>query len=287
MLLPLLASAGLAAEVITVPYRLRPSGHLEVMLSIEGGDEIPFVVDTGATVTMIAASTWAATSRADNRGIPLAGQGAGGKVSVRLVTGVDIVLGGEDVRVGAAVVGDLPEDEQGAIHGLLGRDVLRRYLVEVDPKAQVIRLHPPRAFAADPEAFVVLPMEPTRGRLSSVDISLGGAPVTAVIDLGAQGSVINRVAGTAAKVHKAEGAVPFSGQGVGGGSLDFALVETSSLRLGDLELGPMHLAEADLPVFGPLRLDDEPAMILGLDVLGGRHLYLDDHARTLAISRVR
>lgn len=287
-MLSLFLPVALAAEptLVEVPYERAPTGHYLVPVSVEGAPAVPFVLDTGASVTVIAPEVWRAAGGDPDRGLKVGARGAGGKVApMRIATDVDFVLGGAPVRVGAALLMDFPAPAEGdgdTPGGLIGRDLLRRYVVELDEAAGTLRLHPPGATPV-PD-LEVLPMHKVRAGLTSVTVTIGGVPIPAVLDLGAAVSILNGPARALAGVAPIADCVGV-GMGLDQQELRLDCVQVGALGLGGVTLTEVPLHAGDLPIFGPLRLDDEPAMILGADVLGDRHLVLDDGRRQLGLSR--
>jgi hypothetical protein len=65
----------------------------------------------------------------------------------------------------------------------------------------------------------------------------------------------------------------------------YSLRRFNSIAIGDTRFHPGALAISDLPVFAPIGMDQAPAMIVGLDLLGDRRFLIDYPARRLLIER--
>ena len=120
-------------------------------------------------------------------------------------------------------------------------------------------------------------------------VSLEGRPVTAVLDTGARQTFVNWHAARAAGIEPgAPGLVRGTGRG-GATAHGFAFdtMRFDALAVGDTRFATPSLAIADLPVFATLGMAGAPAMILGIDVLGGRRFVVDYPARRLLIEKPR
>jgi predicted aspartyl protease len=227
-----LLSVALAAA-IEIPYRRLESGHLVVEVSVEGQAPVPFVVDTGASVTVLSPATWQAAGGDPERGLKLRAAGAGGVVQdVRLLSGVDLVVAGFPIRVGAAAMVDLGEGLP--FGGLIGRDILRRYVVEVDDTRSTLTLHP-HGTVLELDG-VLLRMRRARGGLTTVELQIGAVGIPALFDLGAAGTILNTAAAALPGVTE----LPDCGDhavGADQSTIHLGCVSIAALALGDLALG--------------------------------------------------
>lgn len=274
---------------IVVPFRRSESGHIVIEVGVEGGAPVTFVVDTGANVTAVSPEAFAASGGDPDRGFLVRGRGAGGAVAgMRVVQGLDLQLAGRTFEIGAGVVMPLPSLGPGEppLAGLLGRDVLRRHVVEIDDRTATFTLHPEGAVLPVADDDVVLPMRRVRGGLTVVTAFVEGQRADAVLDVGASVTVLNGPASRLDGVAHEAGCVA-SILGADGDAQDLDCVRLQSFLLGELELGPTSLNAADLDIFRVLRLSRRPALFLGNDVFAGRRMILDDGRGTLTLSRER
>ena len=137
-----------------------------------------------------------------------------------------------------------------------------------------------------------LPYAEPRANLPTVMTTIAGIPVRALIDSGAQYSVIDRglldalkheVTGAAAQALDARFKMPLLAYGVGG-QPQLGEGTTLDIQVGGLTLGALRTAILQL---GPLALREglSVQLILGQDVLGETVLDLDTDDRRLALSR--
>jgi hypothetical protein len=111
---------------------------------------------------------------------------------------------------------------------------------------------------------------PDSRNLLMVRAKVGTLPVRAIIDTGAQATVGNLALQKA--LRKRQGRVRRQWEDrVQGATGDWqtgmgALL--SPLELGDLIVREAHVTFADLHIFDQWKLDDEPALLIGMDILG-------------------
>jgi hypothetical protein len=120
----------------------------------------------------------------------------------------------------------------------------------------------------------VVPARRRKGQLTIVDADLGGKPISAIIDSGAQGSMCNRLLrDMVRREEQASGSVDRSAPEVvmmetlAGESFSGETVFLPFLRLGGLRLGNVPVTFAEVHVFDVWGLKDTPALLLGMDLL--------------------
>ena len=129
-------------------------GLIFVRAAIGGGPPGAFLLDTGAGTSILDARFAAAAGV--RLGDPIALVGGGGATGARRAENVTLTLaGGAVAAVTDPTVADLTQIDRGMrIHldGILGDDVLRRFVVTLDYRAGAVRLDPPDSAAPPPEA---------------------------------------------------------------------------------------------------------------------------------------
>lgn len=194
------ASAAFAAPIATAPYRIFEAGWLTVDVTVNGRGPYPFVIDTGATRSIVFSSL------AQAQTFPPAG-GALQRVLGTESSGYYPAYTVDELAVGAARLEDLktvilndwrPGD--GAPMGVLGLDFLRRFLIVADAERRELSFYPPgarpprvrsgwRTISLSRENFGL-----DAGDLFIVNAKLNGRRVDLLLDLGATAPVINRAA---------------------------------------------------------------------------------------------
>jgi hypothetical protein len=209
-------------------------------------------------------------------------RGAGGEIGrVEYVGVASMRLGSTVIRGVPAAVLDRGDGNE--IDGLLGMDVLGRYVLEVDLRAHRYALHRKAAGLVSPD-LVAVDYTPLIGAQIALPILVNGRPATAVFDLGASRTFANRRVGlTPDDEHTTITAVI----GSDGNRLTFRPASDVRIGFGELALRAPSVWINDLPIFHTLGLADRPALILGTDALAGRRIVIDPFARRVYVSRAQ
>ena len=160
------------------------------------------------------------------------------------------------------------------IDGVLGVDWLKGQRLTLDFKARKMEITKSRADQDEPGRVVVVPARRRHGQLTIVDADLNGAPISAILDSGAQGSLCNRRLRDLVRKQEAKSrrGQPQETQFVrmetlAGESFTGESLFLPFLRLGGLHLGNVQVTHADMHVFDVWGLKDTPALVLGMDLL--------------------
>lgn len=281
LLLPLSAQAGSQDLMRT------RKGHLVTQVRIAGHGEQWFVVDTGASSSAVYAHARTRMRLAAEPGADIEMHGAGGSQTVRRYRLPRLSVAG--VQADRLLVSGLPEGIQHGeeVTGVLGRDVFGGHLVEFDLASERLGLHRPGELPPSVRGWNAVPIRlmPQAG-LVMLDVMLGDAKVTAVLDTGARKTFVNWRAARAAGVTAGErlGRKKTAG-GATRHAVPYSLRTFDGIAIGATRFRPNALAISDLPVFVTIGMDHAPAMIVGLDLLGDRRFVIDYPARRLLIER--
>jgi predicted aspartyl protease len=278
------------------------TGQLLVPAHVGGGEELWFILDTGASATTITPAT--------RKKLGLAGLGAHSQTDVVAAGGAKLGAQGyrlEHLRVGpreygAMVVWEASLDEVPgdgvAVAGILGQDFLALHDVELDFDGHKLRLYPAgHGVGAITKPLAKVPFTVLPEGLLSIDVRVDdAAPLPAIVDLGASASILNRrgakLAGWEPPLRKEKGSSGAKGKrkakaaAVGA---DGAAIAVVPHPFGHVDMGGRRVSDplffvGDLPVFTTLHLGDRPAMILGLDVLGKHEVVIDYANRALYLT---
>lgn len=244
-------------------------------VTINGQGPFIFVIDTGAGVTALADTVAAAL------GLPSAGP--------LIVHGITTAARTDSVPVERLILRGLifrdlhcpvlPRSHLGA-DGLLGLDVLGRYRLNFDVLRRSASLSSRGMRVVmggeDMSTGSRLPRDSVRsvrgrfGQLILGQTLVEGVPTAAFIDSGAQYSIGNTALRRVVAARRPND-VRFSRQiqlyGVTGQTLSADLARVDSIRLGFSRLGTTPLLFADLHCFRTLELADQPALLIGADLL--------------------
>lgn len=248
-------------------------GHLLVEVAVNGKGPFTMLLDTAAGLTTVT------TALKDELGLVRIGRSpqpmqlAGGAEPVDLYTLGYVRLAGLPAPAPITVILDEPLKYVKPARGILGMNVLSRFSVDIDQPRGRLALS---AFGSPPppgQDWNMMPFTPRHDDFIVVDAEIGGVMARAVIDTGANGTVLND------KLAAALGIVE-GGEGVGAGTILAGGGATLKGRAGPLILARAHWSQievqaAQLPLFRAMEIDDGPAMILGNNVLSQVRLFID------------
>lgn len=278
------ASSAMAAVVVDHPQTELPdtdepatsldtgqsrNDHMMAPVRINGQGPFNFLLDTGANVSCISrrlADKLNLKSEEQTQVHTVVG------VRSRPVVVLDLLqVGARDRRQVRTPTLPIKGDE---IDGVLGVDWLKGQRLTLDFKARKMEIARSRSDRDEPGRVVVVPARRRHGQLTIVDADLNGAPISAILDSGAQGTLCNRhlrdmVRRQEAKSNRGQ---PQESQFVrmetlAGESFTGESLFLPFLRLGGLHLGNVQVTHADMHVFGVWGLKDTPALVLGMDLL--------------------
>jgi predicted aspartyl protease len=266
---PLLAAAlACAAPAFAEPIRLLPTGHWAATVRVNGEGPFEFIVDTAASVSAVFPNL--------RRRLALIGGGGTRRISGASGTQTFSVFRLERIDIdgqsalGVATLGldGVPEDRISA--GIVGADLLSRFIAEFDLPGGQLRLHDPGTALAG--RWRQVPFRLTGLRFAVLDGRLDGQPVVMILDTGARRTIVNWRAAEMAGIARdsADLAADEPVRGATDHLTKAVRRDFDSLAAGPLRLSAARITIADLPVFAQLGLAGRPVMILGIDRL--RHL---------------
>lgn len=176
-------------------------------------------------------------------------------------------------------------DAFGGADGVLGYDGLQDKRVFIDFANDVITIKRSR-LERPGDRYIALPMKFLRENVPMVDVYLGKSRVRAIIDTGAQRSIGNRALFDLLK-RREQKVSPATITGV---TLDEHVgdsVTISNLRMGGLYVPQLMLTFGDVYIFDYWNLNDVPAIMLGMDVLGTVDKLVLDYRRKEVHFRTR
>ena len=249
--------------------------RLSVEVRVNGRGPYQFVVDSGADTSVVGLRI------AHDLELPL-----GTPVTLNNMTDRNIV---DRVRVDSLSLGPsiirnlhlpaLREADLGGA-GMIGIDALARQRLMLDFEKKLIRVEdasrPVRSMPGD----IVVTARLRRGQLILTEVKAGRITLDAVVDTGSQITIGNsalREKLVRRRLHKLETVTAI---GVTGTPVELHVARIDELRLGSVTLTNVPIAFADVPPFKVFGLADEPALLLGTDLLGTfRRVSLDFRAR--------
>ncbi len=258
------------------PTRRDRIGRIWAPVMIDGKGPFRLVLDTGANHSAITARTAQLMGVTPSEETYTRVTGFTGSAEVPTVHVAGMEVG--DVLMGPA---DLPvlSDVFGGAQGVLGMEGLRNKRIYADfvhDNLVIARSHGERARPS----FVTVPLRPYHGLLVA-DCMVGSVHAKAIIDTGAQGTVGNLLLRDALMRHPPHNATQTDIIGV---SLDVQsgdYLPMPDIRFGEnMTVKGVHVTFGDMYLFQHWGLTDEPALTLGMDLLGTFDVLVIDYARS-------
>lgn len=255
-------------------------GRIWVPVMLDGRGPYRLVLDTGALRSAVTTTT------ATLMGVPL---DQSPPVMLHGVTGAAVT---PTIDIERMEVGDLWLDPQllpvvddafGGAEGLLGIDGMQKHRIVIDFSRDFINIARSKNQLAA-SGFGVVRFMDTPDNLLVVRAEVGRIPVRAIIDTGAQATVGNNALRAALRRQLARSGTPDRVTGATGDVQEGVGLRVRSIRLGDLQVSQAHITFADLHIFGRWNLSEEPAIVIGMDVIGlVEQLVIDYRRRELHI----
>jgi hypothetical protein len=249
--------------------------RLTVEVRVNGRGPYHFVVDSGADTSVIGLRI------ARELQLPL-----GTPVILNNMTDRNIVdrVKVDELTLGPSTVRDLQlpalreQDIGGA--GMIGIDALVRQRLMMDFEKRLIKVEDASKPAKSLPGEIVVTARWRRGQLILTQVRAAGISLDAVIDTGSQITIGNFALRDKLLRRSRAKFETVTATGVTGTSVDLQLAQIAELRLGPVTLRNVPIAFADLPPFQVFGLAEQPALLLGTDLLETfRRVSLDFRAR--------
>lgn len=247
-------------------------GRVWAPVYINGRGPFRLVLDTGANRTAVIPSL------ASRIGTPI------GTNTVKLLgaTGSSIVpmIRVDSIEIGDLWLGDrnvaIVPDVFGGAEGVLGADGLSDKRVHIDFKNDQISILRSSGRVRAP-GFTRVPVKLRHGHLLMFDMKLGGVRTRAMLDTGAQATIGNKSLQTAL-ARRSKGVK----NSIIGVTLDVQHGETlfaPAVDIGDLTISGMRVTFGDMYIFEAWKMNDDPALLIGMDVIGLLDTLIIDYKR--------
>jgi len=146
--------------------------------------------------------------------------------------------------------------------GIIGLDSLEDLRVLFDFRANTIAIYEKGKAPSNRGYEIVVRAHSNRGRMILTDAYISGVRTKIVIDTGAQASI-----GNSKLREKLRSRIQAETKAtdVHGAKIDVDLERAKTLEIGHIGIKNVVIAYADAPIFKELELDNEPALILGME----------------------
>lgn len=262
----------IAAAIPTAPERVPDviaispdeNSRMTIPVSIAGKGPYAFLVDTGAERTVISTELASRLALGAGRSVRLHSMTEVANVETRLIPQLQISKSAiSDVHAPS-----LPAANLGAA-GMLGVDSLKSQRVIFDFKKKTMSVTPSEKRQANwgPDVIVVTGKS-LYGRLILVNARLDGEKIVVVLDTGSQITIGNRALRERLQAkRKLRKTFPVELMSVTGGTMNADYTQIRRISIGGLTITNMPIGFAEVHPFKQLKLQDTPAILLGMDAL--------------------
>lgn len=249
--------------------------RMTVEVRVNGRGPYQFLVDSGADSSVVGLNI--ARDLQLPLGSPTVLHGTTGSAVVGRVLVDELQLGTATIH--NLEVPALSENDLGGA-GMLGIDALVEQRLMMDFEKRIIKAEDARQPAKFLDGEIVVVARRRRGQLILTQVSTAGIPVEAVIDTGSEITIGNMALYKKLVKHNRRSFATVTAVGVTGVPAKLTVARIGELRVGTVTLHDVPMAFADVPPFKVFGLTDEPALMLGTDLLDTfRRISLDFRAR--------
>jgi len=249
--------------------------RLTVDVQVNGSGPYRFIVDSGADTSVVGLGI------AQDLKLPL-----GRPVVLNGMTSRDIVdrVKIDQLTLGPATVTNLEvpalrEDDVGG-DGIVGIDALVSKRLMLDFEKRLIKIEDAGVRYIPQPGEIVVTARRERGQLILTHVRAAGLPLDAVIDTGTEITIGNLALRDKLIRGNKDKFITIPVIGVTGVTANLQFARIAELQLGPVVISDVPMAFADVPPFKLFGLADQPALLLGTDLLESfRRISLDFKAR--------
>lgn len=267
-----------SATLYAVPTDRDRVGRILAPIMINGQGPYRFILDTGANRSALARKLVETLSVSESSFTELEVHGVTGNATLPALE-IDELRAGEISleNLSVPVLGDAVFAEA---DGLLGVDGLQEARIEVDFDRDTVLIRRSTG-RRDRGGALLVRAEMRHGGLLLVDGKVGRVPVKALIDTGAERSLGNLALydALAEKRRRPSETVTTTVAGATPGLATGVSLLTPTVSLGEARLRNMVVTFGDLHVFEVWGLTEEPALLVGMDLIGLLQRFVVDYPR--------
>jgi predicted aspartyl protease len=254
------------APGIIEQFGIDRSDRMTVQVQVNGSAAVPFIVDTGAERTIIAndfAHKLALESGPLLNLATISGPTQVNSFFIEKLTTAAVNLEGLEAP-------GLDRSNLGA-YGLLGIDSLTDSRVLIDfanNKMDVLPSKRSRGKTTLENGMIVVTAKKVAGRMIISNAKMDGMRVDIILDTGAQSSMANKaLRDKIHRHHRSIAFIPVKLLSVTGSTLTGEFTQLREIEIGGLTIRDLPVTFSDNYAFTALKLDDRPAILLGMDAL--------------------
>jgi predicted aspartyl protease len=276
---PAPASPAQDEPLFAVPTQRDRIGRILAPVMINGKGPFRLIIDTGAnnsTVSPHMLEKLGLVPTPENDRIVHGVTGSARVPSVlvdRLESGLLVVEQSYVPVIGSAMTADAD--------GILGVAGLRNARIIVDFRRDNVSITRSRPRDDMSGEYLIIDAGRMPDGVLAVDASVRGVRARAIIDTGAERTLGNLVLREALRAKRRERSTPRSADVYGATPEVFQgeSVYASAIRLGEVTVSGVDVIYGDFPIFKAWDLDQRPAMLIGMDILGVADMLVIDFSR--------
>jgi predicted aspartyl protease len=270
------------ARAYAIPTTLDRAGRVLAPVTINGQGPFRFILDTGANRSVLSPDLVEALAIAPS---------PDAQVEVHGVTGSAML---PTVVVGELKAGDLSIVRNkrmpvlsgsllAGADGILGIEGMAGSRIEVDFESGMVTLTPSRRASA-PEGMLTVPVTLRHRGLLLADARIGRVRIKAIIDTGAERTLGNMALFKALLPTLSPQVAAATVQGATPDVTAGASFLAPTIQVGDVQIENLEVTFGDLYVFRLWDLEKQPALLIGMDLIGtARRLVIDYRRREMQI----
>ncbi len=260
------------------PTRLDKIGRVWAPVTINGQGPFRLVLATGASHSALTPRSAEALGLQADANQTVVLRGSTGSITVPMVRVETLEIG--DLLIEPRRLAVIP-DALGGADGVLGMDELANMRIHIEFRQDRITIKRSKNQRASGR-FETIPVEFQQGRLLVADAYIGGVPVKAIIDTGGETTLGNAALRQALAERRKNAVQDGKLDKVFGATLDMQVgtrLETPTLQLGKILVRIPEITFADFEIFKHWHMTEEPAMLIGMDVVGLLDTLIIDYKR--------
>ena len=272
--------------LFAAPTQTDRIGRILAPVMVNGQGPFRFVLDTGANYSTVSPLLLRALGLEGSPDQPKLVHGVTGSALVPTVL-IDKLQAGTLVLENA----HMPVVESNInlqAHGILGVAGLQQARVYVDFRRDSVVISRSRVPRGDLSSYFVIDAARVEGGLLAVNVTIRGVRAKAIIDTGAEVSLGNLALRDAIRARHRRNPDPRLTE-VYGATLQVVKGEVelpASISIGDVTINHVDVTYGDFHIFEAWKMQDRPAMLIGMDVLGvADALVIDFRSRQLLVRR--
>jgi predicted aspartyl protease len=250
-------------------------GRVVAPVMIDGRGPFRFVVDTGASHSTVSPGLVQTLGLQTDTDSPILVNGVTGTANAPSVVIGNLQVG--DLKLGPLRLPVVWAPMMAGQDGILGVAGLNVACISVDFDQNQVAVF--RSATRPPRGFVRVPAKKLKSGLITVSARVGGVRAVAVIDTGAQRSLGNLALRDALTRWRGREEPPSEPTDVYGSTSEVVRGEirgSPMISLGDVRIADVSLVYGQFHIFDVWKMNDKPAVIIGMDVLGSVNAFRID-----------